>query len=216
MGEKYELSNFKDRKSQYPTRRKLIHNSSDEDNVFTVQRDEGTVTQEGIAFSADFMNKFDKKIYDVFPIGIDSGGTGATTVEGALQNLGLSSESGIWSPQLSARDGISPTYTNEHLTAKYKLKDDICYISFFGKWNITNSGSGYACITGLPYPAGTYGGQALALNQLYGAINQNPTRAGIVADNTDRIDLNGENGAFHCHWQTGAVWVGFSGFYFVR
>ncbi len=216
MGGTYQLSKFEDRKSQYPTRRKLIHNPSDEDNVFAVQRDEGTVTQEGIAFSADFMNNFDKKIGNMFPVSIDNGGTGATTVEGALKNLGLRSEKGVWVPKLSAREGIAPTYTNVHLTAKYVLKDDICFISFFGKWNITNSGSGYASITGLPYPAGTYGGQALALNQLYGAVNQNPTRTGVIADNTDRIDLNGENGAFACQWQVGAVWVGFSGFYFVR
>ena len=216
MGEKYELSNFKDRKSQYPTRRKLIHNSSDEDNVFTVQRDEGTVTQEGIAFSAKFMNDFDKKIYNVFPVGIDSGGTGATTVEGALKNLGLSSEKGVWTPKLSSRGGNTPTYTNIYLTAKYVLKDDICFITFFGKWNITNDGGGYASITGLPYSAGTYGGQALAVNQLYGAINRNPTRTGVVIDNTDRIDLQGENGAFACQWQTGDVWIGLSGSYFVR
>lgn len=216
MGEKYELSNFKDRKSQYPTRRKLIHNPSDEDNVFTVQRDEGTVTQEGIAFSAKFMNDFDKKIYNVFPVGIDSGGTGATTVEGALKNLGLNSEKGVWVPKLSSRDGDVPTYTNEHLVAKYTLKDDICFITFFGRWNITNSGSGNASITGLPYPAGTYGGQALALNQLYGAVDRNPTRTGVIADNTDRIDLQGENGSSACQWGIGEVCVGFSGFYFVR
>lgn len=216
MGGTYQLSNFEDRQSQYPTRRKLIHNPADEDNVYTVQRDEGEVTNEGIAFSADLMNTFDQKIGNMFPVSVENGGTGATTVAGALQNLGLNSQSGTWVPRLSAIDGIAPTYTTIYYTARYTLKDDICYISFHGKWNITNSGSGYACITGLPYNAGNYDGQALALRELYGAINQNPTRTGVIADGTTSIGLNGENGAYSCQWQTGDVWVGFSGSYFVR
>lgn len=223
MGGTYELSNFEDRQSQYPTRRKLIHNPADEDNVFTVQRDEGTVTKEGIAFSANMMNTFDEKIGNMFPVSIANGGTGATTMEGALQHLGLNSISGTWTPILSATEGTSPTYTTEYYTARYTYQGIFCYVSFHGKWNITNSGSGYACITGLPYKGGSYDGQALALHELYGAIDQNPTRTGVVMDGTDRISLMGENGAYSCHWQIqddpnirGQVWIGFSGVYCVR
>lgn len=223
MGGTYELSNFEDRQSQYPTRRKLIHNPADEDNVFTVQRDEGIVTREGISFSANMMNTFDEKIGNMFPVSIANGGTGATTKEGALRQLGLNIEKGTWEPILSATDGTPPTYEKRHCTAKYVYQDIFCYVSFHGKWNITNSGSGYACITGLPYKAGSYDGQALALHELYGAIDRNPTRTGVVMDGTDRISLMGENGAYSCHWQIqddpnirGQVWIGFSGVYCVR
>lgn len=216
MGGTYYLDEFKDRQSQYPTRRKLIHNPEDESNVYTVQRDEGTVTEEGIAFSADFMNAFDSKIGDMFPVSIQNGGTGATTLEGALEHLGLAIVSGTWTPQLSAVEGLPPTYTQEYCTARYMLRDPECFISFRGKWNITNSGSGYACITGLPYNAGIYDGQALALRELSGAIIRDPTRCGTVVDGTNRIDFYGENGMTRCQWSTGSVWVGFTGIYLIR
>lgn len=225
MGGTYELSNFEDRQSQYPTRRKLIHNPADEDNVFTVQRDEGTVTKEGISFSANMMNTFDEKIGNMFPVSIANGGTGATTKEGALRQLGLNSISGTWVPILSAEEGTAPTYTTIYYTARYTYQDPICYISFHGKWNITNNGSGYACITGLPYKGGSYDGQALALREAFGAISNidNLTITGTVQDGSNTIKLRSGNGSGSCQWQIkddpdirGIVWVGFSGAYFVR
>lgn len=148
------------------------------------------------------------------PLSILNGGTGATNVVNALANLGISIESGTWTPEIRSINGINPSHTVQYRYARWLRINDLCYVTFFGKWDITNSGTDYACVTGLPFPAAdNVCGQALALHQVYGAINQNPTRTGVIPDSSSRIDLLGENGAFSAQWQTGTVWVGFSGVY---
>ncbi len=126
-------------------------------------------------------------------------------------------EEGSWNPELRSRSGKNPTYTTLYRYAYYKRFNNLCYVSFHGKWNITNAGGDYACVTGLPYVSrGSLNGQSLALHEMFGAISTNSTRCGVIPDNSSRIDLQGENGSLSAQWQTGEVWVGFSGFYAIK
>ena len=63
-------------------------------------------------------------------------------------------------------------------------------MTFHGKWNISNAGTDFACVTGLPYKSVSSGlnGQSLALHEMFGAITNNATRVGIIPDNSTRID----------------------------
>ena len=146
---------------------------------------------------------------------IDKGGTGATNAKSALNNLGVTFESGSWTPTLSAREGNKPTYSILYNFARYYRVNNLVYISFHLKANITNKGSGYACINGLPFSAGgSLEGQGLALREMYGAItNQNYSESCFVLDGSSSIYLQTFGGAYAAAWQTGDVWIGFSGCY---
>lgn len=63
---KYQLTNFVDRDSQYPNRRKLKDIVTMEEKVFDVFREEGEITQEGTPWDAATMNAFDQKISQQF------------------------------------------------------------------------------------------------------------------------------------------------------
>lgn len=122
-------------------------------------------------------------------------------------------EGGLWTPSIRSINGTNPTYIVQYRYGRYKRINNLCYITFFGKWSISNAGTDYACITGLPYVSSNeMVGQALSLNQIYGAINRNPTRTGIIPDSSSRIHLLGENGAFSCQWQTGDFGSGLADF----
>ena len=61
----FKKKEWKDRVSEYPTRRGL--KKSDETvDIVTVSREEGSISVEGDAFSAENMNEFEKRIYDGF------------------------------------------------------------------------------------------------------------------------------------------------------
>ncbi len=142
-----------------------------------------------------------------------SGDPNGTSPRGAEQ---ITFNEGSWTPVVRSRGGTNPTSTVQYRYARYKRFNNLCYVTFHGKWNISNAGTDYACITGLPYTsAGGLSGQSLALHEMFGTITTNPTRAGIIPDSSTRIDLQGENGAYSSQWQTGDVWVGFSGFYLI-
>lgn len=51
-----------DRVSEYPTRRKLVNTSTSTEEIVTVQRYEGEISQEGDAFSAANMNDLEDRI----------------------------------------------------------------------------------------------------------------------------------------------------------
>jgi hypothetical protein len=83
-------------------------------------------------------------------------------------------------------------------------------VTFYGKWNISSAGTDYACVTGLPYVSGSNtSGQSLTLTELFGAINRDPDRTGIIPDNSVAINLQGDCGSYVCQWQTGDMWMGF-------
>ena len=144
------------------------------------------------------------------PISGDPGGITPSSGEQITFN------EGSWTPNISSRGGTNPSHNVQYRYARYKRINNLCYVTFHGKWSISNAGTDYACITGLPYKSASgLNGQSLALHEMFGAITTNPTRAGIIPDNSTRIDLQGENGAYSSQWQTGDVWVGFSGFYLI-
>ncbi|MDE7425377.1 MAG: hypothetical protein K2N51_17095 [Lachnospiraceae bacterium] len=66
---KYQLSNFTDRQTQYPNRRRLKNITTNEEVVYDVYRAEGNITREGTPWNAATMNNFDKKIANTFTTG---------------------------------------------------------------------------------------------------------------------------------------------------
>ena len=61
----FKKKTWLDRIAEYPTRRRL-KKSNGTDEIVTVSREEGTISQEGDAFSADNMNDLEKRIDDEF------------------------------------------------------------------------------------------------------------------------------------------------------
>lgn len=59
-----------DRVSEYPDRRTLTDTTTQESQVVTIARNEGTVTQQGTAFNATNMNGLEERIEEMFPVGI--------------------------------------------------------------------------------------------------------------------------------------------------
>lgn len=126
-------------------------------------------------------------------------------------------EAGTWTPSIRSRGGTNPSYVVQYRYARYKRINNLCYVTFHGKWTISSAGTDYACITGLPYVASNgMNGQSLALHEMFGGINRDPTRIGVIPDNTSKIDLQGNHGSYACQWQTGDTWIGFSGFYLIQ
>ena len=120
---------------------------------------------------------------------------------------------GSWTPNIRSRGGANLTASVQYRYARYKRINNV---TLHEKWNISNAGTDYACITRLPYvSASGINGQSLALHEMFGSVTTNSTRVGVIPYNSTRIDLQGENGAYSFQWQTGDVWVGFSGFYLI-
>ncbi len=61
----FEQKDWKDRVTEYPTRRNLVKEDGDMETV-TVERNEGNVSQEGDAFSAENMNGLEQRIGKAF------------------------------------------------------------------------------------------------------------------------------------------------------
>ncbi len=156
---------------------------------------------------------------------IARGGTGATTASGALSNLGLYKESGTWTPTLNCYEGSTPpTYTTDYSYSKYYSIGDLVYVTFHGKFNITNAGDGYACVSGLPYVAGTnMNGQGFSMRECYGAITPNSgtsdsssTGTGgmlSINDSSSLVTIRDASGSSARKYKTGDFWIGFSGVY---
>lgn len=137
-------------------------------------------------------------------------------------------ETGTFVPRLSCRadEGgtTDPTYTIYYNYGKYKRIDNICFVTFHIKAKITNKGVGYSTIANLPYKSATnVGGQALALQELGGSIKGADGISEIVRgmgatipDETQQVNLEHNNGMAAITWDTGDVWVGCTGFYFIN
>lgn len=61
----FNRKEWKDRITEYPTRRNLVKEDGSTETV-TVERNEGSVSQEGDAFSAENMNGLEQRIEDAF------------------------------------------------------------------------------------------------------------------------------------------------------
>ena len=144
---------------------------------------------------------------------ISRGGTGATSASAALSNLGVTISSGTWTPTLASREGTNPTYSVYYRYAMYYRINNLVYISFHMKTNISNQGSNYACVRGLPFTsANNMNGQGLAIHECFGGIDQYPASANI-GDSTSTIFVQNAGGECSLQWRTGDTWIGFSGCY---
>ena len=144
---------------------------------------------------------------------ISRGGTGATSASSALSNLGVTISSGSWTPTIASRNGTNPTYSVYYKYARYYRINNLVYITFHMKVNISNQGTDYACVKGLPFTASNnMTSQSLALHECYGGIDQRPATANIC-DSSSIIYLQNSSGECALQWRTGDTWVGFSGCY---
>lgn len=205
---------WKNRISQYPNRRKIKNISDNSETIVDIYREEGTIQTTGDAFSASTMNDLEGRIGNMFPVSIANGGTGKTTAIEARQNLGIniSQTVGSWEPKLSS-SGIAPTYTTEYKVGKYYKINNLVYITFHIKGKITNAGTEYAQITGLPFTSQSdMSNQALALMEHLGGL------AGAlpilyVQDNSKTISIRKAGGSSANQWQANEFWLGASGCY---
>lgn len=144
---------------------------------------------------------------------ISRGGTGATSASAALSNLGVTISSGSWTPTIASRNGTNPTYSVYYKYARYYRINNLVYVTFHMKVNISNQGTDYACVKGLPFTASNnMNSQSLALHECYGGIDQRPATANIC-DSSSIIYLQNSSGECALPWRTGDTWVGFSGCY---
>ena len=76
----FATKTWKDRITEYPTRRKLTKSDGSTETV-TVERNEGTVSQEGDAFNAETMNNLESRIAAAigYTLGVQTIESGATT-----------------------------------------------------------------------------------------------------------------------------------------
>lgn len=144
---------------------------------------------------------------------ISRGGTGATSASAALSNLGVTISSGTWTPTLLSRNGTNPTYSTYYKHAMYYRINNLVYVTFHMKVNISNQGTDYACIRGLPFAsAGNMDGQGLAIHECYGGLDYYPASANI-SDSSSVICIQNSGGERALQWRTGDTWIGFSGCY---
>lgn len=210
----FDKITWQNRISQYPNRRKIKNISDNSETIVDIYREEGTIQNEGMAFSASTMNNLEDRIGSMFPVSIENGGTGKTTAIEARQNLGIyiSQAVGSWEPKLSS-DGTAPTYTTEYKVGKYYKINNLVYITFHIKGKITNAGTGYAQITGLPFTSQpNMNNQALALMEhLGGLAGQLPIL--YVQDNSKTISIRKAGGSAANQWKAETFWLGASGCY---
>lgn len=144
---------------------------------------------------------------------ISRGGTGATSASVALSNLGVTISSGTWTPTLLSRNGTNPTYSTYYKYAMYYRINNLVYVTFHMKVNISNQGTDYACIRGLPFAAAdNMDGQGLAIHECYGGLDYYPASANI-SDSSSVICIQNSGGERALQWRTGDAWIGFSGCY---
>lgn len=146
---------------------------------------------------------------------IAHGGTGASNSTTALENLGIGITTSDWNSsfRLCSRSGTNPTYTTDYLTAKYMKIGKFVYITLHGKFNISNWGTDYACIQGLPFKSnGSFNDCALAVRELHGIFTQTPARA-FIPGGKSQIFFTNINGDYSNQWKNGTGYIGVSGVY---
>lgn len=154
-----------------------------------------------------------------------------TTVDSLLSNKAdkITIQTGTPSIRLTNRsDGgttaTNPTYTTTYSYGYYKRIDNICFITFAIRAEISNAGTGYATLSGLPFTAmDNAGDQALAVQDISGALidpedGTSTLKQGVqaaVMDYTKQVNLNHKNGMMSFYWGVGTVYVCCTGFYFI-
>lgn len=133
-------------------------------------------------------------------LGIAYGGTGATTANGAANNL---CEVGTWTPTLINESGVAPTYTTGWTYAVYIRIGKLVFVTVDMAVGISSKGGDYAKIGGLPYTCGSMQ-CALSSSEVYQMIDISsgdlrPTFR--VMGNTKYIRILTPNGSGSYSWK---------------
>ena len=135
-------------------------------------------------------------------------------VENLVNQYSSQIGSGTWNPVLNSLEGTPPIYTTEYCHSSWYRIGNLVFITFHMKCNITNAGTDYACIDGLPFTSiGGVDGQALSVRESFGAIGSSSSTIGIVEDNAKRLRIASASGENKQQWKTGVLWIGYTGCY---
>ncbi len=127
------------------------HTHSAEDiNTGTLSVSRGGTGQTSLTSGAILLGNGSSAISTTSILPVAKGGTGSASQSGALNNLGLPKESGNWTPSINA-SGVS----YQSRSGYYHRIGNMVYIFCYLLMNITNAGSDYAKISGLPFSAHT-------------------------------------------------------------
>lgn len=145
---------------------------------------------------------------------INKGGTGSTTASGSLNNLGLPKESGNWTPSINA---TSVSYNTR--SGRYYRIGDMVYIACYINMVISNAGSNYAKISGLPFSGNT--GLKAGFNMIdTGNLNMIPDSGSTVHARLmnswggTNVSIYTADGSTAQRWSTGSnKYLVFSGWY---
>ena len=125
-------------------------------------------------------------------------------------------EKGSWTPTIGSSGSQAPTVSYGYRYGVYYRIGNLVFIACHIKMSISNAGSNYACIKGLPYTCSAgcdkYG---LSLVEEYNAtkIGDGDPR-GFVVQGLNEIYLRGHSGATATIWDTGiGQYIGYSGCY---
>ena len=125
-------------------------------------------------------------------------------------------EKGSWTPTVSSSGSTEPTVSYGYRYGVYYRIGNLVFIAFHVSMDISDVGSNYACIKGLPYVCAwgsdKYG---LSLIEEYNATQSGDgDPRGVIMQATTRIDLRGHSGAVANTWVTGSgQYIGYSGCY---
>jgi len=125
-------------------------------------------------------------------------------------------ERGSWTPSVASTGSTAPSLSYGYRHGVYYRIGDLVYIACHINMTITNAGSDYACIKGLPYTcrSGTdkYG---LSLVEEYHAVVDGASDPrGYVVQNTTQIHLRGHSGAVAINWKVDSgQYIGYAGCY---
>ena len=147
-------------------------------------------------------------------------------------------EEGNWTPTLlnipltGETSAVQPTYTTEYAYCHYFAIDNLVYVHCNAKFIMTNEGSGYACINGLPFVS--LDKASFSVGEVYGCIEggdgngyagNNESRCIGASSNNSYAQIFSGSGAAAIRFKSGydvggfyenCLWIRFSGSYIRR
>ena len=122
---------------------------------------------------------------------------------------------GTWTPALSAGSDTAPTYTTSELKARYYRIGRLVFIQATIRATITNAGTGYAYITGLPFTASNTDSHFCSLNmaECYSVLNATVPAQAQIDSNHNWIQLFSAGGGGAGKWAAASGGMSFAGCY---
>lgn len=180
----------------------------------TVSVSRGGTGQTTLSSGAILLGNGTSGVTSTSTLPINKGGTGFTTASGALNNLGIPKESGNWTPSINV-----PSVSYKNRIGYYYRIDRMIYVSCYMTMSITNAGSEYAKISGLPFSGDT--GLKAGFNMIdTGNLNMIPDSGSTVHARLvnswggTNINIYTADGGTAQRWSTGNnKYLVFSGWY---